>query len=274
MPDRLDFDSARRVLHEIAPTDTWEEATLRAATGSLVQLDAEDATASTLRRRPRRQRPPIINLLAIAACTLAVVGLAAIVMNERQAVQTTDPSNSPRQTTDCPDPTQPRAITQGAQMNKRFAAPVASAATAIMLLGACSDDGPTTLAKGEDVELVGDTNLAGQTLNISAEEEDGEVTGELRFTDPGGEVVVAVECADTDTDGVVVLGGTVTESTDDQVSGLVALFVREGAPDSVTVWFDEGENASCGDLLKNRHDVLDDESGFVAVEAGSDIETG
>jgi hypothetical protein len=147
-------------------------------------------------------------------------------------------------------------------------------ALGVMLLGACSDDGPTTLAQGDDVELVGDEDLAGQTLSISAEEEDGEVTGEIQFSDPGGEVVVAVECADTDTDGVVILGGTVTEPTDDEISGLVALFIREGDPDSVTVWLDAGENESCSDLLKSRHDVLDDEGAFVDVEAGSDIETG
>jgi hypothetical protein len=178
-------------------------------------------------------------------------------------------------------------------MKMRFA-PVASAATAILLLSACGDDddssattsesstttteapadGATTLAKGEDVELAGDNNLGGQTLNVSAEEADGEVTGEIRLSDPDGEVVVTVECADTDTDGVVVLGGTVTEADDDDISGLVALFIMEGDPDSVAVWPDEGENPSCSDLLKNRHDVLDDDSAFVDVEAGSDIETG
>ncbi len=153
----------------------------------------------------------------------------------------------------------------------RFAVTAASAATTILLLGACG--GPTTLAQGEDVELVGDEDLGGQTLNINAEEENGEVTGELRFSDLSGEVVVAVECADTDTDGVVVLGGTVTEAEED-ISGLVALFIREGNPDSVAVWLDEGENQSCNEVLENRHDVLADESAFVDVEAGSDIETG
>jgi hypothetical protein len=156
-------------------------------------------------------------------------------------------------------------------MNTRFAAPVATAAIALML-GACSDDGSTTLAEGEDVELIGDEDLAGQTLNISAEEEDGEVTGELRFSDPGGEVVVAVECADTDTDGVVILGGTVEEA--DDLSGLIALFIKEGDPDRVAVWLDQGENDSCAELLGNRHDVLDDDSAFFDVESGSDIETG
>ena len=46
-----------------------------------------------------------------------------------------------------------------------------------------ADDGPTTLAKGEDMEFVGNDGLGGQTLNITAEEEDGEVTGEFRVTD-------------------------------------------------------------------------------------------
>ena len=45
--------------------------------------------------------------------------------------------------------------------------------------------GPTTLAHGENIELEGDYNLAGETLNITAEEEDGEVNGEFRV---GGNV--------------------------------------------------------------------------------------
>jgi len=148
-----------------------------------------------------------------------------------------------------------------------------------MLLGACSDDGSTTLANGEDVELVGDNDLGGQTLDISAEEEDGDVTGEVRFTDSDNDdssAVVTLACADTDTDGVVILGGEITSSSDspDTVGELVALFIKEGDPDSVALWLDEGENASCSELLANRHDVLDDDSAFVDVDAGSDIETG
>jgi hypothetical protein len=81
-----------------------------------------------------------------------------------------------------------------------------------------------------------------ETLNLSAVEQDGEVTGELRFTDPSGEVMVSVECADTDTDGAMIRGGTVTESTDDEISGLLALFIKEGDPDKVAVWLDGGEN--------------------------------
>ena len=186
-------------------------------------------------------------------------------------------------------------------MPMRFA-PMASAVTAILLFSACSDDdsstttsesstttteapaaGATTLARGEDVQLFG-----GETLNVDATAANGEVTGDIRLTGPDGDVVVTVECADTLTnagqrdsqfidgigDGVVILGGTVTESPDNDKSGLVALFIKQGDPDSVAVWYDEGENPSCSDLLTNRRDVLDDPSLFVAVEAGSDIETG
>ena len=147
-----------------------------------------------------------------------------------------------------------------------------------LMVVACGDDGPTTLAEG-DVEFVGSDGLGGQSLEISAEEEDGEVTGEIRFTDDDNEdssAVVTVECADTDTDGVVILGGEITSSSDapETVGDLVALFIREGDPDSAAVWLDEGENASCSDLLANRHDVLDDDSAFVDVEGDGDIETG
>jgi hypothetical protein len=148
------------------------------------------------------------------------------------------------------------------------------AAAAALALGGCGGDDSTSLANGSDVELVGDQNLGGQTLDVRAEEEDGDVTGELRFRDATGEVVVTVECADTKTDGVVVLGGTITDSTDEAMTGLAALFIKEGEPDRVAVWLDEGDNETCSDLLVNRHDVLDDDSLFVEVEDDSDIETG
>jgi hypothetical protein len=145
-----------------------------------------------------------------------------------------------------------------------------------LMFVACGEDGPTTLAEG-DVEFVGSDGLGGQSLNITAEEQDGEVTGEIQFTDDDNEdstALVTVQCADTDTDGVVILGGEITSSSDDQgVGELVALFIREGDPDSAALWLDEGENASCSDLLANRQDVLEDDSAFVDVESG-DIETG
>jgi hypothetical protein len=257
--------------HDTIPPEADDELRIRLqAFGQ--EVKGRTDTEAALERLPSRSRPPTVGLLAIAACFVLVVAVVATFIAGRQSVDTVPPADSP--TTECSSPDQPRAITQGAQMKNRFAAPVATAATALMLLGACSDDdGPTTLAQGDDIEFVGEDGLGGQTLDISAEDDDGEVSGEALFTDSGGQVVVAIECADTDTDGVVILGGTITESTD-PMSGLVALFIREGDPDSMTIWFDEGENESCSDVLENRHDVLDDESAFVDVEAGSNIETG
>jgi hypothetical protein len=190
MPDRLDFDSARRVLEEVTPTDTWDDATRRAETGSLVQLDAEDATVSTVRRRPRRPRPPTIRVLGIAAGLVAVVALAAVLTSERQSVDTISPLGPP--TTECPSPVQPRAITQGVQMNKRFAAPVAGAATAILLLGACSDDSEspgdtaepdTTEVSTEDDGVV--TEVPAEACDVISAEEVGAVVGDTITAAPG-----------------------------------------------------------------------------------------
>jgi hypothetical protein len=132
-------------------------------------------------------------------------------------------------------------------------------------------DGPTTLAKGKDVELVGYENLGGQTLNISAEEEEGEVTGEFRIT----ENVFTLECADTDTDGVVILGGAETAGNDFPEGDLHALIIKEGDPDKVSLYANDVEAESCTALLESITDDVHTEDGaFVAVEDGYDIETG
>ncbi len=118
----------------------------------------------------------------------------------------------------------------------------------------------------------GRSGLGGQTLNINAEEENGKATGEFRVTDN----VIRVDCADTDTDGVVILGGEATEGPDDVAAGdLLALIIREGDPDSVALRANDSGAASCTELLKAiPHDLLTDESDFVDVEDGYDIETG
>ena len=177
-------------------------------------------------------------------------------------------------------------------MNKRFAAPIASAATAILLLGACGDDddssttasesststseladgGPTTVAKGEDIELVGGphSGFGNQTLNIDAVEENGEVTGEFRITDN----VFPIECANTDTEGVVIIGGTATAGSD-FLGMLHALIIREGDPDSVSLYPADDDAATCTEMLESIPDDLRPyDSEFVDVHVGEDIETG
>jgi hypothetical protein len=132
-----------------------------------------------------------------------------------------------------------------------------------------------TLARGEDVEFVGNEGFAAQTLSIEVEERNGEVTGVFSVS---GIVVVRVECADTDTDGVVIVGGTVTEGSPDHVGDvgdLLSLTIREGDPDRVNIGYDPSWG-SCAELLETLPHTHGDfnESDFVAVEAGSDIETG
>ena len=168
---------------------------------------------------------------------------------------------------------------------------IAGAATAILLLGACGNGdnssrttsepsttasegaGPTTLAKGEDVELVGGdhSGLGAQTLNIAAEEEHGEVTGEFRVTDN----VFRIDCANTQTDGIVILGGEATEGPDVGVGDRLALIIREGDPDSVSLYANDGGAASCTKLVESVSDhSLTIDSNFVDVEDGYGIETG
>ena len=98
----------------------------------------------------------------------------------------------------------------------------------------------------------------------------GEVTGEFQVTD----VVVGVDCANTDTDGVVVLGGAVTADPGANVGvgELLALIIREGDPDSVALYANDSGAASCTELLKSIPDK--ENSAFVDVEDGSNIETG
>ena len=168
---------------------------------------------------------------------------------------------------------------------------VAIAASAIMLLSACGSDdnssttssesstttsaaaadGPTTLAKGKDVELVGEA-LGAQTLNITAEEEDDQVTGEFRIS----ENVFTLECADTDTDGVVILGGAATAGNEFVAEGgLHALIIKEGDPDKVSLYANDVGAKSCTALLESiTDDKLANVNDYVDVEDGYDIETG
>jgi hypothetical protein len=170
-------------------------------------------------------------------------------------------------------------------MKHRFAVPVASAATAIIMLGACSDDGtttsddgPTTLAKG-DVRFVGSTDLGGQTMDITAVEQDGQVTGEARFSFG---LILDLQCADTDTDGLVILGSEVAAEDGDAAAegDRVAVIIREGNPDSALVWYErplpEGEVAagSCREFVDSiSHDQFTGVT-FAEVAEGDDIETG
>lgn len=160
-------------------------------------------------------------------------------------------------------------------MQNVFAGAIAAAATAVMLLGACSDDdGPNTLAKGEDVDFIGSGGLGDQTMDITVEEEDGEVTGEVSFEPHGS--VASLQCADTEADGGIHLGGqftTVADDGDEVVGQWIAMVIREGEPDRASILFLDPGIESCDEALREvPADVPD--SAFSEVEDGDDIETG
>ncbi len=176
----------------------------------------------------------------------------------------------------------------------------------VMTVTACSDDdsssttsevgGPTTVAKGEDVEIDGFFGLDGRTLNIDAVEQDGEVTGEFQVSN----VVVSIQCAGTmNSTGVdstgrdLILGGEVTDNPDGlatldgvnvAVGDRLALIIREGGggdPDlqEVTLYdpalmppFNDSVG-SCTELVESDYGILDG-GYFDDVKDGSDIETG
>ena len=141
-----------------------------------------------------------------------------------------------------------------------------------------ADNGSSTLARAEDVELVGDAlatigGYGGQTLNISAATEaDGEVTGEIRIDD----VVVRVECANTDIDGFVILAGEITAEPTRMISvgELLILVIREGDPDSVALA--TGGARSCTELFESfpADSFTEGPLPYIDVEGDGNIETG
>lgn len=212
-------------------------------------------TEAALERMPRRSRPPTIWLVAVAACLILIVAIAAVEVADRQSVDTVPPAESP--TTTAADGT--RTLARG--VVRFVGSPV----------GVCritrSPSGP------EFDQYEQGRCLAGQTLDITAVEENGDVTGEARFNG----IVVELECLDARAPaGVVALGGRVTESSGDgapSVGSLIAVIIREGEPDSAEVWPDEHD--SCPELFRSIpapwSDFLED---FVDVVDGDDIETG
>ena len=141
-----------------------------------------------------------------------------------------------------------------------------------------ADNGSSTLARAEDVALVGDAlatigGYGGQTLNISAvTEADGDVTGEIRIDD----VVVRVECANTDIDGVMILAGELTADPTGMLSTgqLLILVIREGDPDSVALA--TSRPGSCTELFESvpAGAFVEGPLPYIDVEGDGNIETG
>jgi hypothetical protein len=242
--------------HDTIPPETDEA--LRARFRAFARQVAEHAdTEAALRRMPRRSGPSTSRLTAIAACLLAVVGLA-VAFAGRPPADTTDLSDSPTRKT----------LARGVV---EFVEPPAA--------GGCC------VPPGGGLPYPAGQGLGGQTMDITAEEAGGNVTGKASFTlrdilsidREGFAVVVDLECADTAA-GDVLLGGTVTTAAGEGRSGafppvgaLMAVIIREGDPDRATVVWAAGLS-SCRELLESVPEPRPDDR-FVAVADGYDIET-
>lgn len=153
-------------------------------------------------------------------------------------------------------------------MDRKLASRVAAAATAIVLVAACSDDGPTTIVSGTDIEFVGSDGLGQQSLDIEAVLEDDEVTGEARFTT----VVVDLECHDPDAeDGTAVVAGFVTTPSGDNspaVGEFIAVILEEGDPGRGAIWIDAEPEGTCDELVEAMPAEAYADESFVDVQSG------
>jgi hypothetical protein len=177
-------------------------------------------------------------------------------------------------------------------MDKTLTAALASVAAVVAFIGACADDDARVVARGV-VDFEGSGHLADHRMDITAVEDDGEVSGTIEFTcspdsAPGSCIellVVDIGCADLDTDGVVIVAGEVTESSGDEgpsVGTPWTVVIHEGQPDRVALWLEVA--GSCAELLESVPDELrdprrppdPDHDPFLVeiVEEGDDIETG
>ena len=72
-------------------------------------------------------------------------------------------------------------------------------------------------------------------------------------------------------EGEVILGGEVTDDGEVADGDLVALIIREGGPNRVSLYANDAGAGSCTELLDSVPD--DDADDFIDVEDGDDIET-
>ncbi len=86
--------------------------------------------------------------------------------------------------------------------------------------------------------------------------------------------MITLECADTDTDGVVILGGAATAGPEVIEGDLLALVIREGRPDRSRYLANVDIAGSCSEFLASiPDDQLTGARAFADVDDGYDIET-
>lgn len=243
--------------HDVISPETDNEIRARLEAFARQVVEHADAEAA-LKRLPHRSRPPSMRLLAVAACLIAVIAVVAVKASDRRSIETTDQSESPTRTGDGP-----ATLAQGL----------------VEFVDAPEPPG-IGIPPGGGLSLPAGGGLGGSTLNISVHERNGQVTGQARFEgfvdfpgNPRHTMTVQFECAGTDADDVI-LAGRVTSSSSGQpdVGMWIALLIREGNPDSATVWWDT-EVSSCPEILESVPYPRPNDR-FVDVVEGDDIETG
>ena len=88
---------------------------------------------------------------------------------------------------------------------------------------------PVTLASGS---FTADLSNWGQELDIEATKVGDDVSGTLKVSGPDGAFALDLECSRTTDDGLLVIGGAVTEATNEVASeaGYGAIFFAPGTP--------------------------------------------
>jgi hypothetical protein len=222
----------KRELNQIEPPDLWER----------IRADATNAGGAPileLTSKPRRRRASVWLAVAAVLALFTLVGALAL-LDEDQRVDTarvTEPT-----TTSATEESSSTTLPPGVE-------PV------------------TLIARAEHVKVTVPGDPAGWTLDIDVvEEPDGTVAGEFRLNGN----VIRVDCAYTDTDGVVIIGGEVTTSVDGPPIGYRhALVIWDGDPDMVYLTGDDGSStASCTELVNTMVPLLDEDYYRKPVEAG------
>jgi hypothetical protein len=111
---------------------------------------------------------------------------------------------------------------------------------------------PSLLARGT-------FNSHGAAVELEATGGGSDVTGQMTVSDEGGPFTVGLECARTNDDGLIEIGGSVTESTNGIApeGTRVAIILQPGSPVQAVFWFEHPDppQANCPAFLEG---VADD----------------
>ena len=157
----------------------------------------------------------------------------------------------------------------------KFRATGAVTAAALLLVG-CSSQSPTSAAPSETPtpgtlasgSFAADLGSWGQALDIEATGEGSDVSGTMDVSSAERTWSVDLQCSRTADDGLLVIGGEVTESTHEIAPEGVyaAILLAPGTPVRTLLWIEDGSSSadSCPAFLETMFSAPD----FVALTGG------